>query len=245
MDNTPDNLDTIYEQLEIECVDIEKRIKTIEMIVNAQGSEQLRDQSLQFLGQGIDFYGHEELLKKHRLKKLQNLYFLNMIDCTSDVLEKGSHFSIFYQILGFSTPGNLASIMIENIDEEPSITKEDFCISFFESFYESVTQNDPNFKNSFSSLSDNEHLIHQAKSHIRKTFDNIEFEEGEQRTKMLFNALNYLFTNSVIDKMLNLEQERAVQEILNSNPFKGENFLMFLLPLKDMLCQSLLQQKHY
>jgi len=233
-----EGFDVVYEQLDMECVELEKRIQSIKDLMNSYNKV--------FNGSGKENFtlilnenDSETLIKQYKIKWLHNNYLLSMLDIYSqkknNVITREGHFRVMYQILGFSKPSTLASLTLESIDEHKNISKEDFVITFFESFQQSMTTHDPYFKSKYKHVLEATNSFFEIKADIKNILNNYKIDTPEERVKILLNSVYHLFTNNVIDKSLKLMEEKIIQDIESLNKLESKEKAFFFIPLKDML----------
>lgn len=238
------NLDVIYEQLDMECADLEKRIASIRNIMDSykQVLSVREDNNFNLLLSDED---SEMIIKQYQIKWLHNNYLLSMLDISlpkaGAVISREGHFRIMYQIMGFSKASNLALITLESIAEHKGITKEDFVITFLDSFHESMVTHDPYFKKRNKHILDATNHFYEIKTNIKNILNKYNIDSNEQRVKILLNSIHHLFTHNVIDKSLTLDEEKVIKEIESINIFETKDKLFFFVPLKEMLALYITQ----
>jgi len=233
-----EGLDVVYQQLDMECVELEKRIASIrDIMASYRKSFNTIDRENFMLILNED--DSESLIKQYQIKWLHNNYLLSMLDMHSQkknsVITREGHFRIMYQILGFSKPSNLALLTLEGIEDHNNISKEDFVITFFDSFQQSLTNHDPHFKKKYKQILEISNSFYGTKADIKQILNNYKIDTPEERVRILMNSVYHLFTNNVIDKSLTLLEEKIIQDIEALNEFETKDKVFFFIPLKEML----------
>lgn len=233
-----EGFDVVYEQLDMECVELEKRIQSIKDLMKSY-NKVFNGADRENFTLILNEEDSETLIKQYKIKWLHNNYLLSMLDIHSQnknsIITREGHFRVMYQILGFAKPSTLASLTLESIDEHSNISKEDFVMGFFESFQQSMTTHDPYFKSKYKNVLEMTNSFFETKADIKNILNNYKLDKPEERVKILLNSVYHLFTNSVIDKSLTLMEEKIIQDIESLNKLESKEKAFFFIPIKDML----------
>lgn len=252
-ENIPNNIDAIYEMLEEECIQIEKRISYLKKIKEELFNS--KNTLLSMLDLDTDILAEEEIqhidqnakneilniLKQLKLKLIHNYYMLNVFDCyLQENISKKIHLNSIYKLLGFSKKNNIVCILEELINKEENINKYDFSLYFIYGFKQGVISLNQNFKKSKKELEDIYHINNSMPQNIISIFKKNNQREHDFVIKILLNVINFIFNNGVLDDHLSIEEEDLILKIVNNNPFKDENNkLFYLLPIFDIIHKEL------
>ena len=220
----------IYTEIEQECVDLETQINLIEKFHLENGYEE-------------NNYPHsvKKALYEFKLKRITNLYIMNMMDCFSkkQFTSYGGHLNIFYQLLGYSHSHNLTLILTNLIEQEKLITVYDFVSRFLESIIELIIRKDSRFHLSLEEVRKSSLKNESIREFLQENLNSSKNFHIDFKIKILMNLFNYIISNKIIDNDLNPDEQNVlflfIDYIRNLNDNDNQKIIYSIFSVKEEL----------